>query len=193
MSFNIGGLLGGSSGGGILSAALDVASIAFPQLKLATTLLGAFSQAAQSGIQSGLSSAVQSAGLPKFIADMVGKELQKVFGDAAQGAGQQDAAGQSFIDKLAEGIAKNLGNELEKAGGTSGKKGWLRAIAEALGNVAKKAGDELQSMSQNITKGDSKALTEYQAAAQEFSMLMNTFTNTVKTLGEANANATRKG
>ena len=36
-------------------------------------------------------------------------------------------------------------------------------------------------------------MIEYQAKAQEFSQMMNTFTNAIKTIGEANANTVRKG
>jgi Type III secretion needle MxiH, YscF, SsaG, EprI, PscF, EscF len=192
MGLNLGSVFGG---GNILGLALNVASMAFPQLKMATALLGMFSQAATQGIQAGLSQATQQLGLPKFIADMVSKELQKVLGGAAQGAGEQDAAGKSFIEQLAQGIAKSLGDELEKSGASAGtgKKGWLRAMAEALGNIANKAAKELEQMGQGITKDDPKKLTEYQAATQEFSLLMNTFTNAIKTIGEGNANATRKG
>ncbi len=192
MSLNLGGIFGG---GNILSTALSVASMAFPQLKLATTLLGMFSSAMQQGVQAGLGQAMQSLGLPKFIADMVGKELQKVLGDAIKGGGEQDAAGTSFVEQFAKSIAQNLASEMEKNSGAAGggKKGWLRAIAESLGKIATAAAEELEGMSDKITKGDPKQLTEYQAASQEFSLLMNTFTNAIKTIGEGNANATRKG
>lgn len=197
MGLNLGSVFGG---GNILGLALNVASMAFPQLKLATALLGMFSQAFQGGIQQGLSQAVQSMGLPKFIADMVGKALGQAFQNVQQNSSEQNQAaqgtlGQDFLQQFTQGIAQAFGSELEKtsAAAGGGKKGWLRAIAETLGNIANKAAKELEQMGQGITKDDPKKLTEYQAATQEFSLLMNTFTNAIKTIGEGNANATRKG
>ena len=38
-----------------------------------------------------------------------------------------------------------------------------------------------------------KNVKDFQAKAQEFSQMMNTFTNAIKTIGEANANTVRKG
>lgn len=194
---NLGSIFGGNS---IFSLALNVASMAFPQLKLATALLGALSGAFQQGIQQGLQNAVQSLGLPKFLADMVSKALQNAFKDVPQNTSEQNQAAQTatggnFLQQFAQGIAQAFGNELEQASASTGggKKGWLRALAEALGNIANKAAKELETMGKGITKDDPKALTEYQAATQEFSLLMNTFTNAIKTIGEGNANATRKG
>jgi len=197
MSMNLGGI-GGNS---IFSAALNLASMVFPQLQLATALLGAFSQAFQSGIQQGLSQAVQQQGLPKFLADMVTKALQQAFGNVQPNTPEQNQAadqatgGNGYLEQMTKGIAQNLGSELEKTAGASGggKKGWLRALAEALGNVASQAAKELKDMGGSITKDDPKKLTDYQAATQEFSLLMNTFTNAIKTIGEGNANMTRKG
>jgi hypothetical protein len=91
MGLNLGSVFGG---GNILGLALNVASMAFPQLKLATALLGALSQGFQQGIQQGLGQAMQSLGLPKFIADMVSKALGQAFGGVQPNSAEQNQAAQ---------------------------------------------------------------------------------------------------
>jgi len=190
-------------GANLLSTALNLASLAFPQAQLASALVNTLGQSFSSGIQSGIEQAMKQSGFPAFLADAVKSALTQSFGNQQPSADMAQTvadllgpgAAQAFAQQAANGFMQGMAAQAEQTSesGGSGKKGWLRALAEVLGNIANKSAAELEKMGQGIAASDPKALTDYQAATQEFSLMMNTFTNAIKTIGEGNANAVRKG
>ena len=78
------------------------------------------------------------------------------------------------------------------AQGGGGGKGWLWAIAQALGKQCNQLADEMQAKADSLDAKDPKSVAEFQTITQQFSLLMNTTTNAIKTLGEAMANTARK-
>jgi len=197
MSF-LGGILGG---GNILGAILNVASMAFPALQMASSLFNALGGAVGGAIKEAVGQLAQEAGLPKFLADAVKGLVDKVIGGAQQATEPgADAATevqvgeqlQAFKDALVQQIVQDVKQEREESGGT-GKGGWLVALAKAFGKIADKAAKELEKAGKNLTNENPSEMIEYQAKSQEFSQMMNTFTNAIKTIGEAQANTVRKG
>lgn len=72
-------------------------------------------------------------------------------------------------------------------------RGWLYAIAQAMGRLADQKADQLEKAIDSLPD-DAKPseMMAIQADTQEFSLMMNTFTNAIKTLGEGNTAAGRK-
>jgi type III secretion apparatus needle protein len=131
--------------------------------------------------------------------------------DIAQQSGaspSDQAAAQRSVDDFQEAMQKFLtqmvqqnsdkedsGNDapVQKSGATAGGgKGWLWAIAQALGKQCNQLADEMQQKADSLDAKDPKSVAEFQTITQQFSLLMNTTTNAIKTLGEAMANTARK-
>jgi hypothetical protein len=200
----IGGILGG---GNILGSLLNVASMFFPPLQMAGALFNMLGSAVGQAINGALNQLQQESGLPKFIGDAVKQALQEALGGSQQAtdpAAQQQVNEQfgdqmkQFVENLVRQVVEDVKQERENqagegAGAASGKGGWLVALATAFGKIADKAAAELESAGKNLNNENPSEMIEYQAKAQEFSQMMNTFTNAIKTIGEANANTVRKG
>lgn len=193
-------------GGNVLGALLNIASMAFPALQLASSLFNALGQAVGTAIKTALDQLSQEAGLPKFLADAVKGLVDQVLGGgaketnpAADQAVQQQVGDQlkSFIEGLVKQIVDDAKQAKEEAdgaaGSTSGKGGWLVALARAFGKIADAAAEKLKELGKNLNSENPSDMIEYQARAQEFAQMMNTFTNAIKTIGEANASTVRKG
>lgn len=202
MSF-ISGLLGG---GNILGTLINAASMIFPAAAMASSLLNAFSGMMQNVIKGALEQLVKDLGMPKFLADAVGKAADLVFGGTrGGGAGADQAVQKQFGDSmkaLSEGLTKSFVQSVQQdmqssdssdTKGASGKGGWLVALAKAFGKIADKAAKELDQAGQSLNKENPSEMIEYQAKTQEFAQMMNTFINAIKTLGEAQTTAVRKG
>ncbi len=199
MSF-LGGILGG---GNILGAILNVASMAFPALQMASSLFNMLGGAVGNAIKQAVGQLAQEAGLPKFLADAVKGLVDKIIGGgqqatnpAADNAAQNQFGQQmqTFMENLVKQIVQDVKDAKgeEDAKGT-GSGGWLVALAKAFGKIADKAAKELEAAGKNLTNENPSEMIEYQAKSQEFSQMMNTFTNAIKTIGEAQANTVRKG
>lgn len=96
---------------------------------------------------------------------------------------------------FASSVAKQgIEERANEAKGKGGGKGWLYAIAEVAGRLADKKAAEMEAAINGLPD-DAKPsdMLKTQAISSEFQLMMNTFTNVVKTLGEANANTARKG
>lgn len=128
----------------------------------------------------------------------LGDQLQKLINDAVARASGEAAGGQ----------------EAREARGGSKGGSWLMAIARALGETAGKSAANLVSLSDKLTKaGEEKinaaggkdekakeaaavkyneANVEFQGASQEFQLLMNTISTSLKSLGEAMSAVARK-
>lgn len=70
-----------------------------------------------------------------------------------------------------------------KSGNRGG--GWLRAMAEVLGQKLDDLAHEMQDLAGKVNKEDPSTSTDFTVVSQEFNMLMNAVTNALKTIGEA--------
>lgn len=91
------------------------------------------------------------------------------------------------------GIDDDGGPVSARGGRNIGGKGWLYAIAQAMGRLADQKAAQLEQAINSLPE-DAKPsdMMKIQADTQEFSLMMNTFTNAIKTLGEGNTTAGRK-
>ncbi len=198
------GALGSVFGGGnILGMVMNVASMVFPALQMANSLFNMLGQAVGGAIKGAMEQLVQQ-GMPKFIGEAVNGLVDQIIGnnqkptEPAVDQAMQDKFGdqmQTFTDNLTQAIIQdvNEAREGEDAKGSSGKGGWLVALAKAFGKLADKAAKELEQQGKNLNQENPSEMIEYQAKTQEFSQMMSTFTNAIKTIGEANAQTVRKG
>lgn len=213
---------GGSPIGSVLSLATSVASVAFPQGALLGAAVNLIADAAGQALNQAARGLTQEAGMPKFIADIVGDvvkgvldQLEQPCDKCASDAVRDQLGGdiRDFVDDFAKMIQDNVrdqmgadGEEGGKCGKGGGKGGsWLQAIASAMGAAAGKKAGDLVSLSEKIhelgsTKGNdpqlaadhTQAMTEFQAASQEFSMLQSAFSTAIKSLGEGLGQMARK-
>ena len=193
-------LLGSIFGsGGILSTVLNLASMVFPALKLAASLFNMISKAVEGAIKGVMDQLMQD-GLPKFIGNAVKDLATKEIGgsqqptEAGPDQAMQEANG-ADMQALQEGMTKTAlqdisGSEDLKEGGTGG---WLVALAKAFGKMADKAAAKLEKMGKELSDKKPSEQLIYQAKTQEFSQMMNSFVNAIKTIGEANVATVRKG
>lgn len=141
-------------------------------------------------------------GAPASIADAVSTVGNGIFSPAQQGAMTRE------LSQQAENIAEKLftasreGSDRAKTEGSrNGKVGsgnWLRAIAEVMAQSMDSKIEEMQSLaqtydSQSKNNKSTKTMTDLQVATQEFSYIMQSTTNMIKTIGEGLSTMARKG
>jgi type III secretion apparatus needle protein len=102
-----------------------------------------------------------------------------------------DAMARDGVEREEQGSGQCSGNAAQR-GGTAGGGSWLRAMAEALGKQCDQLADEMQEAVDNIDKEDPSTMVEFQTISQQFSLLMNSTTTAIKTLGEAMSAVVRK-
>jgi Type III secretion needle MxiH, YscF, SsaG, EprI, PscF, EscF len=184
----------------MFSEALNIASMFVPALKPIAAIFDAVTQMAGNAASAGVDQLQKEAGLPKFLADAFKDKINEVLGGTSQtGGAQGDQAAQdqsieqSWANQFAQD-AQKAKEEQDSASGSpsSGKGGWLVALAKAFGKLADKAAKDLEAMGKNLNSKNPSEMIEYQARSQEFSQMMNTFTNAIKTIGEADASTVRK-
>ena len=185
--------------GGILSSVLNLASMVFPALQLAASLFNLISKAVEGAIKGVMDQLMQD-GLPKFIGNAVKDLATKDIGGSQQPteAGPDQAMQEqngADMQALQDGMTKTAlqdisGSDDLKDGGTGG---WLVALAKAFGKMADKAADKLKAMGEGLSDKKPSEQLVYQAKTQEFSQMMNSFVNAIKTIGEANVATVRKG
>lgn len=200
---NLNSIMGG---GNILGMLMNAASMMFPALQLANSLFNMVSQAVGQGLKAGIDQLVKEEGMPKFLGEALKKMVDEVFGsskketDPAADKAMQEQYG-STMDALSQGVQRQIVEDAKKAkdeasgtpGASSSKGGWLVALAKSFGKIADAAAQELKTAGENLTNENPSEMIEYQAKSQEFSQMMNTFTNAIKTIGEAQAATVRKG
>jgi hypothetical protein len=151
--------------------------------------------------------------------DFAAQNQANVPADVQQSAQDQYGAQmQDLQDQLGSFIVSSAAQH-QKAEGSSGKSGgWLEAIAAAMGEVLGKQAADLVSLSNKMSSevqtpnagtggtnanagtgsntGDAKAfnkdMADFQALSQQYSILQNTFTTAIKSLGEALQGMARK-
>ncbi len=188
MSF-LGGILGGGGGGGILGAVLNIASMVFPALQIATSLANMVTQAVGNALKGAVDQLMKE-GLPKFLGDAI-KQMadavtqgQKKDSDASADSAAQNTFGQD-TDKLTQDLtqaivegAKRIMAQDKGDGKSSGAKGkggaksassWLEAIAIAMGEAAGNKAAKMVELSNKLKELSSAggSQQDQQAAAKE--------------------------
>ncbi len=206
-----------------LSSLMNLMSSMMPMMQMMNAMMGLMSSMMGKAVNEAMAQLSKDAGMPKFIRDEMYTLSEKTFGgktdaspEAEQAAtkllttdakGSSAAAGGTTGDakaKMTENLTKQIVENVKeareeddkKANGKSGGKGtggWLVALAKAFGKVADAAAAELKKQGENIDKENPSSMLEYQAKTQEFNLMMQTFTNAIKTIGEAEGQAVRKG
>jgi Type III secretion needle MxiH, YscF, SsaG, EprI, PscF, EscF len=197
---NIGGITSALSS---ISSLLNIASTFLPALQAASALFNMVSQAVSGAVKGGVDQLVKDSGMPKDLGEAVKKLVDQAIGGnkkdtepATDEAMQKDFGEQ--MKTLQENMMKQFikdakeASESEDGGKSSGKGGWLVALAKAFGKIADAAAKELKAAGEKLNQENPSEMIEYQAKSQEFSQMMNTFTNAIKTIGEANVSTVRK-
>lgn len=202
------------------SAASSIASVAFPQLALASSAMNLISQCVGSAVNQAAQQLTQECGMPKFLADIVGKVVKDVLQDLCKPPADHNChqACQDKIGGQLRDFAQELGKSIatatrqfmdcgdEENGGVKGGKGggnWLVAMAKAMGKVAGEHAKKLADLSDQINSlqggnGDqaqqaSQLQSQMQAEGQMFGMLQSAFSNVLKSIGEGMSTMARKG
>jgi len=127
-------------------------------------------------------------------ADQAIENFGNALGATPSEIGEVQRETQDSIDQIVSQSLDQSREAAESSGGSGSAKGkgWLRAMAEALGNKLNEAAEEMQDLADKINKKDPKTSTDFQVASQEFNNLMNAATTAIKSIGEGMANAARK-
>jgi hypothetical protein len=170
-------------GGGILGAALNMASIAFPPLGIATSLANMVTQGVGQAVNQAVQQLTQQSGMPKFLGGLIGDIVKEALKDLSpQSQPQCDQAAQdnfggdvrSLMDDLTKSIFEGAQSIMdnckgEKGGKAAGKGGakasagsWLEAIALAMGEAAGNKAAKMVELSNKLKElssagGDEKA------------------------------------
>jgi hypothetical protein len=160
-------------GGGIVGAALNIASVAFPPLGIATSLANMVTQGVGQAVNQAVGTLCREFGMPKFVGDMVRGVVDQVVDRLSQHSdpacdahvggqnGVQDLMKDFVRDlcsKIVEATRKNLEGD-ESCGGGKGKgKGtgatagsWLQAIAIAMGQIAGDKASQMVELSKKMS------------------------------------------
>jgi hypothetical protein len=152
-------------GGGILGAALNVASMFFPPLAIMNGLGNMLTQAIGGAISGAVDQLCKEAGLPKFVADIVKNAISQALPGLMKPCDNdcsnhvKDKCGDKFQDFQNElmGDFKDAFNkyksDCEKSGGGSkaGGKSWFVALMQALGEVQNKQAAKVEKLSKEVS------------------------------------------
>ena len=110
MSGALNSVLGGANP---IGALLNVASVAFPPLGIATSVANMITQGVGQAVNQAAQQLAQTAGMPKFLTDMVGGLVKDVVGKLTQHSdpGCNEAAHEGFgndIGKLIQDLVKSI-------------------------------------------------------------------------------------
>jgi hypothetical protein len=195
--------------GGILKSLVNPANLAMLAMgpggiaAMAVKMLGtAIGQQIiqQLGKQLGLPPAITQMAQQAFGAAMgqPGGGIQSI-GQAASEIGKMfnlSPAQTGEMERVANNSARDISNTVsnfnfESEGKAEGQS-WVMALVKALGPKLNELGSKMSKLAGEATKSPEKA-SEFQAVSQEFNLLMTSLTGAIKTIGEAQATAARKG
>lgn len=184
------GALGNIFGGGnILGLVMNIASMVFPPLALATSLANLVSNAVGQALKGAVDQLMQQSGLPKFLGEAIKQMVDATVpglnqqsdaqaDQATQGAFGEDM--QSLTNELTESIVKNAQAIMQqdkgdgrssRANGRSGRtaSSWLEAIALAMGEAAGNKAAKMVELSNKLKELSSAGGSEkdQQKAAKE--------------------------
>lgn len=188
----------------VSSAALNVATMAFPPLAIANSVANVVQGAVGQAIGGALQQLCQTAGMPKFVAQEVQNLLKGVLDQLAKPSepecdhhvqGQMGDTLKDLIKGIMDNIVKTATEEMEGGGKGKGKGGagsWYEALAKALGQALDKQAAKIEELSDKVQgMGDSQesdkasVMTDLQAASQKMSFMMNAASDVLKTIGQA--------
>jgi hypothetical protein len=156
-------------------------------------------QSAINLVQDGFSMATGSMGGPATIAEAVASLAQNFdLSPSQQGELQRAAESDSrdMYQQLAD--AYKDGESMAKISSARSGKGrsWLQAIADSMSAVLDKKVQDMDTMARSLDKqGQNRSVksgNDLQVAGQEFTMLMNTTSTVIKTMGEGLSSMARK-
>jgi hypothetical protein len=156
------GALNSVLGGNPLGAIMNIASVAFPPLGIATSVANMITQGVGQAVTQAAQQLCQTAGMPKFLQDMVGGLVKDVVGQLTQHSDPDcdEASHANFggdINSMIQGLVKSIvdgakaimeqgqdgddskGGKAGKGGGKGGAQpagNWLIAMARAMGAAA---------------------------------------------------------
>jgi hypothetical protein len=186
------GALGNIFGGGnILGLVMNIASIAFPPMAIATSLANLVGGAVGQALSGAVDQMMQQQGMPKFLGEAVKQMAEKVIqgltkesdaqaDQATQGAFGEDM--QKLTDELTDAIVKGAqaimqqdkgDGKSSKANGKGGSgktaSSWLEAIALAMGEAAGNKAAKMVELSNKLKELSSAGGSEkdQQKAAKE--------------------------
>ncbi len=161
-------------------------------------------------------------GMPKFLADDAKSKIDSTVAGLLNKSVTPEAQEQaqaltgdvmkSFVDDVSKNIVDSVTKDLKESGesGGSGKASadsWMVAIAKAMGKMMGQRAEKLvglsKAMSETQTGTDTASQqasakemqvnnANFQATSQEFSLLQNTFSTAIKSIGEAMSSVARK-
>lgn len=192
-------------GGGLVGAALNVASMAFPPLAIANAVSNVLTQVIGQAVGEAAQGLAQNFGMPKFIAQEIGELVKKVV-DQMQKQTEpgceehvKNESGGAFDDFKSDFVKDLINNGVENMKGSDKKKGagsWYEALAQALGQALDKQAANIEKLSGEMTDANAKdkpsTMTELQTASQRMSFMMSAADQVLKTLGEALSTMARK-
>lgn len=207
-------------GGGLIGAAMSVVSVAFPPAGIAASLGNMLSQGIGQAVSGAAQQLCKEAGMPKFLQGIIDKVIQQVLGGCKQPtdpacdkACQQDGGVKKTIDDFVQNMMKELVDKVKEEMGTDAKRGgtgkksggsWLEALSKALGAVAGEKAAKMVDLSNQISglAGDSskeaaakmtELNSELSGTGKMFSLLQETISTTVKSIGDGLNSVARKG
>lgn len=82
----------------------------------------------------------------------------------------------------------------QAAGGAAGtgRGGWIREMAEALGEILDEIAAEMKELGENMDKDDPSTVAEFTAESQAFGIMMNAASTAIKSVGEGMIAQARK-
>ncbi|MBM6575265.1 hypothetical protein KCP91_02700 [Microvirga sp. SRT01] len=143
----------------------------------------------QSAIDLALDSFTSSSGGVRASGDFSGSigEFGSYLGGSPAQIGEQERNTLDFVNNTIRQAGESSEFSEARSSGKGG--GWLMAMAKALGAQLDQLGDEMSRTAGQITKDTPSLSAEFGVMTQQFSMLMNAATNSIKTAGEAMAKA----
>jgi hypothetical protein len=203
------GALSSVMGGGGLGALLNIASMFFPPLAMASSLSNLLTEAIGAGIKGAVDTLVKEAGMPKFLGDIVKGVVDSVVPNQKQQSDSKvdaytsekfkepmDDFSKQLTKDLVDKVKEDMGDRAKGKGsgsssGAGGKKAagsWLEAIARALGEVAGEKAAKMVDLSNQISEkaGDSspesaKEMTALNAELSGTSQMFKTLQETMNT------------
>jgi hypothetical protein len=166
-------------------------------LEIAQALSNAITQAVGQAVQQAVQQLESQMGLPGFLArdiqrlvNDIMRELHNPTNPVAYSCVNQQFGNQinNFSQHLTQSITQGMlqNNASWFGGGCKGSGGWLMALAAILGKLENQQAQKLQQMSNAVQNNNNPGqVTQLSAQAELFGMMMNAFSNVIKTIGEA--------
>ena len=198
---------------GALGAVGDVMKVAFAPMDLLNSVGNMLAQGIGQAVTEATQLLTQVAGMPKFVADEVGKIVKGVIDGLQQGGSNpacdhqaQQKCGnsiQDFVKGMVNDIVDAFQNhkaECDKNGGAAkgGGKSWFVALMQALGEVQNKQAAKVEKLSKEVSDalgaGDDSSgskqaqfdkMEEYKAEAK----LQEVLANVTKSIGDSLGNS----